>query len=96
MSAPAALDVFAESLDPLERCLNPESAAALASLKPDEKVQARVAALAERGNEGQLTAEERAEYNALIWADHFLAILQAKARHFQRYVYFIVQTQRAA
>ena len=43
-------------------------------------VQARVDVLAERANEGLLTPEERAEYEAYINADDFIAILKMKAR----------------
>jgi hypothetical protein len=35
---------------------------------------------AKRANEGLLTAEERAEYEAFINLDDFLSILQLKAR----------------
>jgi hypothetical protein len=38
--------------------------------------------LAEKCNEGSVTPDERSEYEALIWADHFLGILQAKAEHY--------------
>ena len=82
MSASAIPDVFAESLAPVERCLNRESALALLDLPANPRVQARVDELAEKCNEGRLTPAERSEYDALIWADHFLGILQAKAQHF--------------
>lgn len=36
--------------------------------------------LAERANEGELTAEEQAEYEGYVRANKFVAILQAKAR----------------
>jgi hypothetical protein len=89
VSTPAIPDVFAESLAPVERCLNRESALALLDLPANPRVQARVDELAEKCNEGGLTPAERSEYDALIWADHFLGILQAKARHY-------LQTQHAA
>ena len=89
MSAPAIPDIFAESLAPVEQCLNRESALALLDLPANPRVQARVDELAEKCNEGQLTPAERSEYDALIWADHFLGILQAKAQHF-------LQTHQAA
>lgn len=81
---PAALDVFAESLAPVEECLNREAAVALVGLPANPRIQARVDELAAKCNEGRLSAAERSEYEALIWADHFLGILQAKARHFLR------------
>ena len=82
MSAAATLEVFAESLAPVEDCLNGESAQALMDLPPNPRVQARVDALAEKCNEGVLTPAERSEYDALIWADHFLGVLQSKAQHY--------------
>ena len=88
MSAPANLNIFSESLEPVERCLNRESALALLDLPANPRVQVRVDELAEKCNEGRLTPAERSEYDALIWADHFLGILQAKAQHF-------LQTQHA-
>ncbi|MEO8351262.1 MAG: hypothetical protein ABI680_05985 [Chthoniobacteraceae bacterium] len=81
MSA-AALDIFTESLAPVEQCLNRESAQALLDLPANPRVQARVDELADKCNDGQLAAEEHSEYEALIWADHFHGILQARARHF--------------
>ena len=84
MPTSAALETFAESLAPVEQCLNREAAAALVELPANPRVQARVDELAAKCNEGQLTPVERSEYEALIWADHFLGLLQAKARHFLR------------
>jgi hypothetical protein len=78
----ASFEVFAESLAPVEQCLNRDSATALLALPSNPRVQARVDELAEKCNEGQLTPEERSEYDALIWADHFIGVLQSKARHF--------------
>jgi hypothetical protein len=43
-------------------------------------VQQRVHALAERANEGALTDEELRDYEALINASDFIAILKLKAQ----------------
>ena len=43
-------------------------------------VQERVDTLADRANEGLLSDDERAEYEALINAEDFVAILKLKAR----------------
>jgi hypothetical protein len=43
-------------------------------------VQARLDALAEKGNEGLLTPEETAEYDAYIRAMDMVAVLQQQAR----------------
>ena len=67
-------------LEPVTRCLTPESARALVELRADADAQARIAELAEKCNEGQLTAEERREYETYVHVGNLIAILQAKAR----------------
>jgi hypothetical protein len=77
MSVATVLDQF---LDPLSRCLDTESARRVLALGVSAPVQERVDTLAERANEGLLSDEERAEYEALINAEDFIAILKLKAR----------------
>lgn len=67
-------------LDPVGRCLSQRAARELAGLRGDEEAQARVHELAEKCNDGALTAEEHAEYEAYVMAANIVAILQAKAR----------------
>jgi hypothetical protein len=67
-------------LDPVSSSLNEEAARKLIGLKADKKTQSRVALLARKCNEWELTPEERAEYEAYVMANEFIAILQAKAR----------------
>jgi len=76
MSAATLLDQF---LDPLSRCLDEESARRVVALGVAAPVQERVDILAERGNEGLLSDDERAEYEALINAADFISILKLKA-----------------
>ncbi len=66
-------------LDPPSRCLDAASARRLFGLSIDPVVQARVDVLAERANEGLLTPEERAEYEAYINVDDLISILKLKA-----------------
>jgi hypothetical protein len=77
MSPATVLDEF---LDPLSRCLNAESAQRLVALRVPSAVQERMDKLADRANEGTLSDEERAAYEALINAADFVSILKAKAR----------------
>lgn len=77
MSATTVLD---ELLDPLTRCLDAESARRLVALPLPPLVQERMDRLAERANEGLLTDEERAAYEALISATDFVSVLKLKAR----------------
>jgi hypothetical protein len=72
-----ALDAL---LDPLSRCLGAESARRIAELRVDPAVQLRIDALAERANNGELSEEERAEYEAYINTSDFISILKLKAR----------------
>jgi hypothetical protein len=77
MSTTSGLDGI---LDPLSRCLDAESARRLADFRVDPPVQERIDALAERANEGTLSTDERAEYEALVNAADFISILKLKAR----------------
>jgi hypothetical protein len=61
-------------------CLDRSSAQALLRLRADEELQLRIEELADRCTEGRLADEEREEYETLIRAGSFIAILQAKAR----------------
>jgi hypothetical protein len=77
MDAAAGLDGL---LEPLSLCLDAESARRLVAFRIDEPVPARIKKLGERANEGNLNASERSEYEALINAADFIAILKLKAR----------------
>ena len=67
-------------LDPVGRCLSPDVARRLVDLRADPDVQARLDYLAEHSTEGDLTESERSEYETLVRAIDFVAVLQAKAR----------------
>ncbi len=67
-------------LRPVTRSLNTDAARKLVRLRADAKVQARVAQLARKCNEGKLTPAEMAEYDRYIAFADFIAILQAQAR----------------
>jgi hypothetical protein len=69
-------------VDPLSRCLTPESARRLLKLRADPQLQALVDRLAEKCTEGTLSAEESAEYRAYVSFGTFVALLKSKARQF--------------
>jgi len=77
MGGVTALDAL---LEPLSRCLDSESARRLVDLRVAPSVEERVSMLAERANEGLLSDDERAEYEAFINAADFISILKLKAR----------------
>ena len=72
--------VLDEMLEPVSRSFGLETARALAALRVGKRTQARVEKLAEKCNEGKLTSDERAEYEAYVQASTLIGILQAKAR----------------
>jgi len=80
MSERNGIAILERLLEPVSRSLNVEAARKLVRLKADAKTQARVAQLARKCNEGELTAKERAEYERYVTAGNLIAILQAKAR----------------
>ncbi len=82
MSQAQTNSVLDRMLDPLSRCLDAVSAKRVAELSIDPVVQARVDILAERANEGLLTPEERAEYEAYINVDDFISILKMKTKRY--------------
>ena len=67
-------------LEPLALGLTPAAARALVNFRADSETQERIAELAEKCNEGQLTPQERQEYEAFVRAIDLIAILQSKAR----------------
>jgi hypothetical protein len=71
---------LAKILDPVAQCFTPEVAKRVAELRADPVVQARIEELAEKCNEGTITPEEMAEYDAYIQAMDVVAVLQKKAR----------------
>lgn len=72
-------EVLDRVLDPISRSLNAESARALVRARPDPEAQQRVAELAAKCNEGELTVEERDEYETYVRAGNLVSVLQAKA-----------------
>jgi hypothetical protein len=67
-------------LDPVASCLTPDVAQRIVSIGLDPQTQARLDELAERANRGELTAEERAEYEEYVEGMDLIGILKAKAR----------------
>jgi hypothetical protein len=81
-TTPVPQSVIDLMLDPVSRCLDAESARRLLDLRPDPAVQEGGALLASKANEGLLTDDERAEYEALINTDDFISTLKLKARRY--------------
>ena len=71
---------FDRATEPLLRILNRDQVIKIVDFHGDEALQLRIEELAEKANEGELTDDERAEYEGYIHANDFIATLQAKAR----------------
>ncbi|MBW3624305.1 MAG: hypothetical protein KY468_12935 [Armatimonadetes bacterium] len=80
MSTTVEIQALDRLIDPISRCLTPEVARQLVELRADPELQARLDLLADKNTEGQLTSEEREEYETYVRAGRFIAILQSKAR----------------
>lgn len=79
---PSLIDAaaFDRATEPVLRILSRDQAAQIIDFHGDEDLQRRIEELAEKANEGELTDEERAEYEGYVEANSFIAVLQAKAR----------------
>jgi hypothetical protein len=73
-------EVFEQALDPFVECLTSEAAQRIVALRADPVDQARLDELADRANDGTLTADERAEYEKFRAVFHMITLMQSKAR----------------
>jgi hypothetical protein len=73
---------FDRALRPALKIIFPEKAEALLKFRPTARLRTRIEQLAEKSTEGELTEEERAEYEGYVRANKFLAILRRQAREF--------------
>lgn len=74
------LQAFHRGTAPIFALFSDEQMRRLADLQADPSMSDRVDQLAAKANEGELSAEEQAEYEAYIEANNLLAVLQAEAR----------------
>ena len=72
--------ILGRLLDPIASSLTPETAQLVVDYRADQETQARIDLLAEKCNEGELTLQERREYDRYISAIDVITVLQAKAR----------------
>lgn len=74
-------NLLRQIIEPFAECLTQESTRKIVEIR-DEKLQLRLAALANKATAGTLTESEKSEYDRYLAAFHFMTILQARARHF--------------
>ena len=70
--------------DPEHPSFTAEGVQRLLTLRPSEAQETRMEALAEKANEGQLSATERREYEDWVRSGTFISLLQAKARLYKK------------
>lgn len=75
-----AIPALDRLLEPVTRCLTLDALQQLANLHAYPDLQDRLESLADKSTEGELTADEREEYETYVHAIHVISILQAKAR----------------
>ena len=73
----SSLDALMSSV---ANCLEGRSLQSIVDLRASPQAEERIAWLAERANEGQLTDDERKEYESCVLFSNFVGVLQSKAR----------------
>lgn len=76
----AAEAILEDLVTPLSDCFSPEVAERIAGLRANPDLQARIQALGEKNNQGELTEEERRDYETIVRYTRFVSVLQSKAR----------------
>jgi hypothetical protein len=71
---------FDRATQPIFGIFSPEQVHQIADYHADQSLQDRIAQLADKANEGELSHEEQAEYEGYVHANRFVAMLQAQAR----------------
>jgi hypothetical protein len=77
MTSPTLIE---RMIDPIGRALTRDAAQEILALRADDETQSRVDELADKCNDGTLTADERAEYQQFVSLFNILTVLQARAR----------------
>ena len=80
----SAANLLERMVDPIGRVLTPEAAKAILEVRADNETQTRIDELADKCNEGTLSAEEQAEYQEFVSVFNLLTLLQVRARSILR------------
>jgi hypothetical protein len=71
--------ILTKLFEPMAALMDVEAAQKILTVKADRRTQARVAKLAQKCNNGELTPEERREYEEFIRVGDLVALFRAKA-----------------
>ena len=72
--------VLDQIVSPVVRHLSTDAARALLAIRASKPAARRMAYLARKCNEGELSPQQRVEYETNVVASEFLALLQVEAR----------------
>lgn len=79
----SAQKAFQRGVSPLLQLLLPGKEDLIMASVPDQRLQDRIDQLAGKSTEGELTEEERAEYEGYIRANKFIALMMREAKRFK-------------
>lgn len=79
MAQLSEITAFERGVRPLLQIVLRDRAETVLNFRPDPALQSRIEELAERSTEGELSEEERAEYEGYIRANKFITILHRQA-----------------
>jgi hypothetical protein len=80
METTSVATAFDRGVRPLLQLVLLDRADAVLNFQPDPTLQARIEELATKSTEGDLTEEERVEYEGYVRANKFIAILQRQVK----------------
>lgn len=80
----SAQSAFHRGIAPWLQLLLPGKEDAILSSRPDEALRERIEFLAGKSTEGELTEEERTEYEGYVRANKFVAVLRSEALRSKR------------
>ena len=76
--------LLSQIVDLISDGISLEAARRIVAIRADEVTQAKLDSLADKANLGILTESEKADYDRVLVAIHFVSLLQARARSLLR------------
>lgn len=80
MAMGAETSSFDSIIDPLFSLFTTEQARQIVAYRADSQLEERIEALSQKATAGELSEQERAEYEGYARASRFIAIMQVKAQ----------------
>ncbi|MFN0175661.1 MAG: hypothetical protein ACKVU0_13500 [Saprospiraceae bacterium] len=74
-----SLEYYQDAVELMATGPRPEQ---IVSFKPSEKLQERARELVFKEKEGEISTEEKIELNQILFFDHIMRLIKARARHY--------------